>query len=154
MRALRTIALMSIMIASGCTNAQRYATEVVQHAQADMIPFRECQKGIEADPQFSALYQSLAVSTAADPFREPTNAQLSDSHIISDDDKSLFLAWFSEAQQCALPTIEDLGRLAPEIEIYFADIQADQTDLINESSLSIDIRLARLTPPFPLLRPE
>ena len=116
----------------GCTEAQRYALEVSRRAQAAMVPFRECQTQLEADPQFTRVYQKIAVSTAADPFREPTSAQLSDNEIISDGDRMLFLAWFAKLQICSTPTMEEMGRLAPEIEVYFANAQADQADLINE----------------------
>ena len=116
----------------GCTEAQRYALEVGRQAQRAMIPLKECQRGQEADPRFVRIYQKLAVSTADDPFRDPTLAQLTDREAISDADKSLFLVWYSEGQTCALPTTEELGRLAPEFEIYFASAQAEQVELINE----------------------
>jgi hypothetical protein len=116
----------------GCTEGQLYALKVSMHAQADMVPFRACQTQLEADPQFIRVYQKIAVSTAADPFREPTPAQLSDNEIISDTDKLLFLAWFAKLQVCSTPMMEDMGRLAPELEAYFADAQADQADLLNE----------------------
>jgi hypothetical protein len=131
MRSLVAIALGGAIL-TGCTEAQRYALQVQSRAQAAMVPFRACQTTLEADPRFTWLYQKTAVSTAADPFREPTTAQLSDSEIISDYDKALFLVWFGEAQTCATPTMQELGQLAPEIEIYFANAQADEADLINE----------------------
>ena len=131
MRALMVLALACFALVA-CTEAQRYAMDVSRRAQASLAPLRVCQVRMEGDPQFARVYQKLAVSTADDPFREPTAAQLSDSETISDGDKSLYLAWFGDLQTCATPTMEELGRLAPEYEIYFANAQADQADLINE----------------------
>ncbi len=125
--------VMTCVVSGACTTeAQHYAAAVGQRAQATLGQYKTCERVLDAKPEFTRVYQKLAVSTADDPFREPTAAQLSDSEVISDEDKTLYLAWFSEGQACATPAIEGLGRLAPEIEVYFANVQADQADILNE----------------------
>lgn len=131
MRRLAALALVCLALA-GCTAAQRYAMEVGQRAQAAMVPLRQCEASLETAPQFARMYRKLAIDTTTESFREPTTAQLSDSELISDGDKLAFLAWFRDFQVCSTPTIEELGRLAPEIEVYFANVQADEADLLNE----------------------
>jgi len=126
------LAALAILLTTGCTEAQRYALQVGQSAQTSLVSYKACQRIIEASPEFIGVYQKLAVSTGDDPFREPTAAQLSDREVISAGDKSVFLDWFSKSETCSTPTMEDLGRLAPEIEVYFADAQADQADILNE----------------------
>jgi hypothetical protein len=110
------LAAVAIMV-TGCTGAQRYVIDVGQRAQATLGPFKACQRVIEAKPEYALVYQKLAVSTADDPFREPTAAQLSDPAIIAEPGISLYLTWFSEQEACGLPTMQELGQLAPEFEI-------------------------------------
>jgi hypothetical protein len=124
----------SVMMPTGCvaTEAQRHAQEIGQTAQTAMAQMRTCLSIIEANPRYDRIYQKLAVATSKEPERTPSAAQLSDSEIVSDDDKSLGFEWYAEDQNCGVPAIEALGKIDPEFQIYFADRLAELTDVLND----------------------
>ena len=128
-----TILVMACAALAACaTDAQRHAKEIGQTVAAAMAQTRQCQSALEANPRYARLYEKLAIDTAREPLRAPTPAQLSDTEIISDDDKSLGFEWYAEGQNCVLSGIEALGRVDPEFQIYFADRIAERADLLND----------------------
>src|SRR5262249_14383174 len=133
MRAPSVFAL-SVLVLSGCgtTEAQHHVEEIGKTARAAMEQNRQCQSTLEANPRYTRIYQKLGVSTAREPLRAPTAAQLSDSDKVSDEDKSLGFEWYAEGQNCAVSTIEALGRLDPEFQIYFADRLSELADVLND----------------------
>ncbi len=62
----------------------------------------------------------------------PSPSQLADNQIVTDSDIGLALDWFAELQACETPAIEELGQIAPEFEIFFADGQAEIAEIANK----------------------
>src|ERR1700693_4885938 len=125
--------LIAGLVLTGCaTEAQRHAQEISKAAQAALAQMRSCQSALEANPRYARVYEKLGVSTAREPGRAPTPAQLSDREIVSDDEKSLGFEWYAEGQNCIASAIEALARIDPEFEIYFADRLTELTDVLND----------------------
>ena len=127
-----TRAVLICMALVGCaTEAQHYAMEILKGVNASQATFYQCLSRVEASARYARLYQKFALSTVKEPFRAPTAAQLTDREKVADTDKFVVLEWYAEGQECQTPFIEDVGRLAPEFEAYFAEALSDQTDIIN-----------------------
>ncbi len=94
--------------------------------------YKICTSPLENNPRYSRIYEKFGVATLKEPGRTPSPSQLADSQIVTDSDIGLALDWFAELQACSTPTIEELGQLAPEFEIYFADGQAEIAEIANK----------------------
>jgi hypothetical protein len=118
---------MCIALAGCVTEEQRYTVQTVRDAQ---VQLRACQSILEANPHYARLYRKLAIDTVNEPLRLPTATQLSDTEIFSDSDKLEGYNWYSEAQPCLTPAFVSIGRIAPELQIYITDAQANYTEML------------------------
>lgn len=121
-------ALMCLALVGCATEEQRQTMQIVREAQ-DIG--HVCQAKIEANPQYARIYQKLAFDTVNEKVRLPTAPQIADSEVISDSDKSTLYAWYSESETCMTPAFEDLGRAAPELQIYTVDAMSGVTEMFS-----------------------
>jgi TonB family protein len=118
---------------TGCaTTAQQEAERLGQTSKAAIAQLKSCMAPIAADSRYARVYEKLGVATLADFQRMPTAAQLADAEPISDADIRLGLDWYAQTQACGAPAIEALGRVEPDFQVYFADADAEATDIIGD----------------------
>jgi hypothetical protein len=132
---VKTLVVLFAVLAfiAGCTSqAQREALTIQTTARETLETLKVCIRPIETKPEYARLYEKIAAATTSDLHRLPSQAQLADAERPSDTDIALALTWYAEGQQCALPAIEALIKVVPEVEIPIADEQAEAADLINE----------------------
>ncbi len=127
MRPLLLTAVVCTMLAGCVTQAQQEVERIGSMTKAAYAQYAACRA-----PRYARIYEKLGVSTVGQPGRVPSAAQLADTLIVSEDDIALGLEWYAEDQACATPTIEALGRLDPEFQIYFADAFAEIAVIIND----------------------
>lgn len=123
--------LLALFALVGCA-AQMEAVRIAEVSGKARSIYKDCMLPVETDPKYAPLYEKLGFATTSDLNRSPSQAQLADNKRISDDDIALGLNWFAELQDCDLALFESLFTVAPEYQIYFANNQIEEADIINE----------------------
>jgi hypothetical protein len=131
-RALSMMLCALCSLIGGCSSAQIEAAKIAKTAHEEMDTFKACIAPIEVNPQYARVYEKFGMATTADPRRDPSEAQLADTQTISDSDIAVVLNWYGEGQQCVLPAVEAMIKVAPEFQIYFVNAQSEITDFIHE----------------------
>lgn len=105
-----------------------------------------CTDQLRANPQYARLYEKVTLD-----YKPPaTPAQLSDTDVPTNADIQLAMKWFAERQSCSAHSVENFGRIDPELGVYMANTErtvvALYSDIItNPPSFSvINSRLTRM----------
>jgi hypothetical protein len=126
------IAFAGATVAGCATQGQLEAIKVAVTAREEMDHLKSCAASIEVKPEYARIYEKLGVAKSDDLNRRPSQTQLADEENVSDDDIALGLSWYVEMEQCEVPAIESLSRVAPESLAYFADDLRERTDIVND----------------------
>src|SRR5437763_12945441 len=101
-KTLLVLAASTFALAGCFTVAQREAMRIGSIAKDGWEQEKPCLKVIEGSPRYARVYQKLGISTADDPLRDPSAAQLADREVSSDEDITVGLEWYAEFHNCEL----------------------------------------------------
>jgi hypothetical protein len=127
-------AVLVTFLLTGCaTEAQLEARHILVTAKGTQESFKACLAPIEANPNYSVLYNKIAVAKGSDPpGTTPSTAQLNDPERITDNEIATSLRWYAEFQVCAVPAMEAVGQISPDYQRYFVNNQLEVTDIVND----------------------
>jgi len=130
----RLAAIISTFWMTGCaTQAQLEARHFLVTAKDTQETFKACLAPIESNPEYSFLYNKIAVAKGSDPAGTmPSVLQMNDPERITDNEIATSLRWYAEFQVCAVPVMEAMGQISPDYQQYFVNNQSEITDIIND----------------------
>jgi hypothetical protein len=118
-----------LVVLSGCTTVktQTLKVRIIMLASDAKSKSDACKEPIRENPKYSHIYEKFALSDNS----ISTQFQLSDTDTIVDSDINSIIDWYGEFQYCITSSIEDLGRIDPQLAIIGSKAMRKHSEWVN-----------------------